>query len=300
MRGIGCLGLVLAVAACAVDASSNLSRSLSGTVIGSAAQTDVALTDSQIYVDVPELTIKARRSRALVDRYDETLAFDGGYVRYQNLYNAAGFSAGWTNIDVIQSAVDSDWFRQRGLTTPVKSLVSVVNGYGTAQYVAFGNAQWRCMVLVEHFWIGTTPSRATSPGNAQLLGSICYSSSDARAPTIEAMTETILRTIRVGSGVNRGASQQAAVPSPAPAAAAPTAVSAPRPPLTSSDFKVAPAGTRFVMNDGYIQIVRVEGYTVITVNAANQTARWAGTSEQPERRHDRSKHARDPVPAHRR
>lgn len=38
----------------------------------------------------------------------------------------------------------------------------------------------------------------------------------------------------------------------------------------------APAGTRFVLSSGYLQVVKIDSHSVVTVNAANQTGRWTG------------------------
>jgi hypothetical protein len=75
-----------------------------------------------------------------------------------------------------------------------------------------------------------------------------------------------------------------AAPAPAPTAAPPTptptqtAAAAPAARAAGSPIAAwtAPAGTRFVLDVGYLQIVKIDSHSVITVNSSNQTGRWTG------------------------
>src|SRR4051812_44454237 len=98
MRGICLLGLFVVLSACATDASSNLTRTVNGQVLGSDVQQDISAADGQINLGVLETAVKTRRGRTLADRYDETVAFDGGQVRFQRLTNLTSFSGSTTNV----------------------------------------------------------------------------------------------------------------------------------------------------------------------------------------------------------
>jgi hypothetical protein len=278
MREVGYLSLLVALSACASDASSNLTRTVNGQVLGSDVQQDISAADGQINLGVSEMTVRTRRGRNLADRYDETVSFDGGLVRLQRLTNLTSFSGSTTNVAAIQNIVDSDNYRRQGLTQPVRDLVKVMNRYGNAQYAIVEGAQIRCSVFAEHFWAGNT-SWPTSPGDAQIVGNLCYAKGDFRAANIDTLTVSLLQNIQLGKGVNAAAM----APAVQPVATAATPLVRTPPPSTTQTaaspagpFKAAPVGTRFVVRDGYFQITRVEGYTVTTVNAANQTARWIG------------------------
>jgi hypothetical protein len=273
------LAVLVLLTACAEDGSQNYVRTVHGTVLGSAEQRDIALRDSQVDLGVPDLAVRTRRGRSLADRYDETVNFGSGFVRFQR-FIGLGFSGSSTNIGAIQGMVDTEWYRERGLTQPVRDLRTVVNQHGRAQYAMIENREWRCAVFSQYFWTGG--SFVSSPGDSELRGANCYLLTNGRAATLEADTVALLQRVRLGPGVNASAAPAPAV-APAPASAAASSPIAPLAPAsapvtpsltTTAGLRIAPPGTRFVTAGGYLQIVRVDGSMVVTVNAANQTGRW--------------------------
>src|SRR5205807_1423649 len=105
-----------------------------------------------------------------------------------------------------------------GLSKPVRDLTSVVNRYGVAQYTIVENAQTRCTVFAQYFWLAGRLT-SNSPGDAQLIGNICLATSHPRAGELPGLTTTLLQNIQFGKGVN--ASSAATASATAAATSAP-------------------------------------------------------------------------------
>jgi hypothetical protein len=187
--------LVLALCGCTLERDPNKQYTVMGQEIGTRTFREIAAYDSKVSF-VGADPVKRREAQNLRDRYRERITLNNnGVVEYSKLFRG-GFSAKFTDADMIEAMVAQAAYKDRGIIFDR----SKVRGAGPLVYLVQSSLTHTCFVA--YFVIGTATdeSRQDARGNQEVSSSICYPAASKTSVYLEREMVDILSRARYDDG----------------------------------------------------------------------------------------------------
>jgi hypothetical protein len=219
--------LMLALCSCTLERDPNKQYTVMGQELGTRTFHEISAYDSKVSF-IGADPVKRREIQNLIDRYREKITLsNNGVVEYSKLFRG-GFSAKFTDAEMIEAIVAQPGYRDRGIIFDR----SKVRGAGPLVYLVQSSSTHTCFIAYFVFGTATGESRQDTRGDQEVSSSICYPAAAKTAIDLEQEMVDILSRARYDDGAaNRALHAPAAIG----ASAAPRSAQAPRPTTARSE-----------------------------------------------------------------
>jgi len=195
--------LVFSIAGCQIEKKANTEYNIYGQELGPRTFVQIDEKDSKVSF-VGEDPIKRVEILSLKDRYSERITFkNNGTMRYGKLF-FGGFSNANSDADLIQDALNSPFFEDRGIVFD-KNKIKRVSYFS---YLIQSSATDTCFI-----YRGVFGDQSVARGDQEVFGGLCYGISKKSANSLENEMVDILTRARFGTRTESAGVS----PSPAPA-----------------------------------------------------------------------------------